>query len=223
MLSSLWNICFSVSASCQRPCDSYHMQLLGQRGHWPTLPLRKLCLIGKLANYKLSLISFVIVITCSCCGRGGIGPLCHNSHNYSWVLHWFDWVTLMVTWGHLGHYLGTTWGWLGDDLGTTLAKLGKTLAYSGTLWHTLPYSGRGHFLLIQYRFVFVIVLLLHKTHDYFQWPSNKRALYTLYNLLCSANWKLSCGGKLYLAFFFMSVGNWKGETEEDILHEVHFL
>ena len=79
----MWNICFSVSASCQRPCDSYHMQLLGQRGHWPTLPLRKLCLIGKLANYKLSLISFVIVITCSCCGRGGIGPLCHNSHNYS--------------------------------------------------------------------------------------------------------------------------------------------
>ena len=21
----------------------------------------------------------------------------------SWVLHWFDWATLMVTWGHLGH------------------------------------------------------------------------------------------------------------------------
>ena len=54
--------------------------------------------------------------------------------------HGFDWASLMMTWGHLGHYLGTTWGWLGDDLGTTLAKLGKTLVYSGTLWHTLAYS-----------------------------------------------------------------------------------
>ena len=58
-----------------------------------------------------------------------------------WMPHGFDWASLMMTWGHLGHYLGTTWGWLGDDLGTTLAKLGKTLAYSGTLWHTLAYSG----------------------------------------------------------------------------------
>ena len=55
----------------------------------------------------------------------------------SWMPHGFDWASIMMTWGHLGHYLGTTWGWLGDDLGTTLAKLGKTLAYSGTLWHTL--------------------------------------------------------------------------------------
>merc|ERR1711873_73216 len=47
----------------------------------------------------------------------------------SWVLHWFDWATLMVTWGHLGHYLGTT-----------LASLWHTLAYSGILWHTLAYS-----------------------------------------------------------------------------------
>ena len=98
MLPSLWNICFSVSASCQRPCDSYHMQLLGQRGHWPTLPLRKLCLIGKLANYKLSLISFVIVITCSCCGRGGIGPLCHNSYNYCYrIKDWF-WFCFVAAW-----------------------------------------------------------------------------------------------------------------------------
>ena len=59
----------------------------------------------------------------------------------SWMPHGFDWASLMMTWRHLGHYLGTIWGLLGDDLGTTLAKLGKTLAYSGTLWHTLAYSG----------------------------------------------------------------------------------
>ena len=72
----------------------------------------------------------------------------------------------------------------------------------------------GHYLLIQYRFVFAIVLFLHKTHDYFQWPSNKIALYIFYNLLCSANWKLniSCGGKLYLAFLFFvcRMEKWKG-------------
>ena len=56
--------------------------------------------------------------------------------------HGFDWASLMMTWGHLGHYLGTTWGWLGDYLATTLAKLGNTLAVadSGRLWHTLAYS-----------------------------------------------------------------------------------
>ena len=57
----------------------------------------------------------------------------------SWIPYGWGWASLMTTWGHLGHYLGTTWGWLGDDLGTILAKLGKTLAYSGTLWHTLVF------------------------------------------------------------------------------------
>ena len=28
----------------------------------------------------------------------------------SWLPHGFDWASLMMTWGHLGHYLGTTWG-----------------------------------------------------------------------------------------------------------------
>ena len=28
----------------------------------------------------------------------------------SWMPHGFDWASLMMTWGHLGHYLGTTWG-----------------------------------------------------------------------------------------------------------------
>ena len=27
-----------------------------------------------------------------------------------WMPHGFDWASLMMTWGHLGHYLGTTWG-----------------------------------------------------------------------------------------------------------------
>ena len=26
----------------------------------------------------------------------------------SWMPHGFDWASLMMTWGHLGHYLGTT-------------------------------------------------------------------------------------------------------------------
>merc|ERR1711952_555172 len=50
----------------------------------------------------------------------------------SWMPHGFDWASLMMTWGHLGHNLWTPWALHGDDLGTTLAKLGKTLAYSGT-------------------------------------------------------------------------------------------
>merc|ERR1712092_17173 len=54
----------------------------------------------------------------------------------SWIPYGFGWASLMTTWGHLGHYLGTT--------GHTLAYSGilwHTLAYSGMLWHTLAYSG----------------------------------------------------------------------------------
>ena len=47
----------------------------------------------------------------------------------SWMPHGFDWASLMMTWGHLGHYQGK----LEDDLGTTLAKLAR-------LCHTLAYS-----------------------------------------------------------------------------------
>merc|ERR1711873_282826 len=54
----------------------------------------------------------------------------------SWVLHWFDWATLMVTWGHLGHYLGMTWALFWQNL----ARLWHTLAHSVILWHTLAYS-----------------------------------------------------------------------------------
>merc|ERR1711873_264836 len=70
----------------------------------------------------------------------------------SWMPHGFDWALIMMTWGHLGHYLGTTW----KDSGTlwhTLAFSGilchplsysgillHTLAYSGILWHTLAHS-----------------------------------------------------------------------------------
>merc|ERR1711973_943501 len=57
----------------------------------------------------------------------------------SWVLHWFDWATLMVTWGHLGHtlaYSGILWHTLAYS-----GTLWHTLAYSGILWHTLAYSG----------------------------------------------------------------------------------
>ena len=28
----------------------------------------------------------------------------------SWMPQGFDWASIMMTWGHLGHYLGTTWG-----------------------------------------------------------------------------------------------------------------
>ena len=28
----------------------------------------------------------------------------------SWMPHGFNWASLMMTWGDLGHYLGTTWG-----------------------------------------------------------------------------------------------------------------
>merc|ERR1711952_594329 len=28
----------------------------------------------------------------------------------SWMPHGFDWASIMMAWGHLGHYLGMTWG-----------------------------------------------------------------------------------------------------------------
>ena len=87
---------------------------------------------------------------------------------------------------------------------------------------------RGHFLLIQYRFVFAIVLLLHKTHDYFQWPSNKRALYvscTIYSAVQTENSNPRAEGSSIWPFYFLYVGwkNGKDGTEENILHEVHFF
>merc|ERR1711873_293811 len=68
----------------------------------------------------------------------------HFLSHYSYIkAHGFDWASLMMTWGHLGHYQGQ----LGDGLGMTwallwqhLAKLWHTLAHSGILWHTLSYS-----------------------------------------------------------------------------------
>merc|ERR1712173_208356 len=54
----------------------------------------------------------------------------------SWMPHGFDWASLMVTWGQLGHYLGMTWALIWQNL----ARLWHTLAHSGILWHTLAYS-----------------------------------------------------------------------------------
>merc|ERR1712004_688895 len=61
----------------------------------------------------------------------------------SWMPHGFDSASLMMTWGHLGHYFGKTWQDSGI-LWQTMAYydiLWHTLAYSGILWHTLEYSG----------------------------------------------------------------------------------
>merc|ERR1712116_77555 len=57
---------------------------------------------------------------------------------------WVRLETLMMTWGHLGHYLGMTWGSLGHYFGKTWQDSGilwHTLTYSGILWHNLAYSG----------------------------------------------------------------------------------
>ena len=87
---------------------------------------------------------------------------------------------------------------------------------------------RGHFRLIQYRFVFAIVFcyIRHMTIFNGPPPTGEHCLScTIYSAVQTENSNSRAEGSSVWPFYFLYViwKSGKGGTEENIFHEVHFL